>query len=490
MLGVIDNMDSFAYVQQTFPRSISLLAELADSRGCMIYKGDSSQSNVDIYLPAIPGSPERITNILSVCGAQWDNFILDKIQDLCKYNAAIISQRTFWALAKLLQPYVYDDQSIGDLCNDIYEHLTATIRKLHDRHQASHELVDLYIRAFCTQCSETWQDLKRRVSTSKVQEIIWKFTVSTDPTKPPADGFYRYVHTTVITLRSDLGILLKGLRGILNELERAKASRGKKKESVLRNTSRVEDVQSKFKEIKTRWPNQVNVTANDRRKSRGRKSGRRRVEVGKDGQPLGLGLLSGCVVDLLLARHTNHTRDCMTDFVAYKFDLKRLASHCNCYGESVQIYGHGKLPSGHLFRIMLVSNTSSIFKNLPEFKTMPKSWRYIGGFAASELGHHDVVYLEPIYKQLGLPDGEKHLPDWWEDVFGRGELEASNYALGKEAEAAPSCEESRLRLSQWVRQVGKGRKDILTKEEAKRSRHLETELASFFSDCLPEISIR
>ncbi|KAF2022908.1 hypothetical protein EK21DRAFT_95344 [Setomelanomma holmii] len=467
---------------ETFPKYISLLAELSDCGGCMIEHQDPhDRPDLDIYIPANQQTLKRITNILSESEAQWGNFVLRKIEDLSKYNVAIVPHQIFWALAKIAGKYISEGFTPEEAFQCLLDYLW--IKSNNGDHNIDLELVKNFMLKFCEQCIDTWRECNSEDKIrSQKRRMVWRFTVSVDSTKSPGHSFRRYIEMKCIHLPNKLSKVVDALCSSLDEWEKYRTE-GKcirrSDEGEVWGMTGLHDIQDQFKLIEQAWLNEMGAVT-DNHKTPTRKKAR----GAKGAVPERSTLLHDYLTDLLLQRRPNHTKQCIDNLVELVENKWKDTSRAEparlgpCYSTSIKICSGGKLRTGQSFRILLVSADSSndVLGMLPEFATMPGTSRFIGGFlSTSNVGYVEVEMHQNLYANQG--QGQEMLPEWWESYFKTGEEHNLAYVRGESAKPWLSTRSRGAhKLSQWVQKTGKESAGVMTKDQAVYN-YLENDVA-------------
>jgi hypothetical protein len=443
-------------MSQEISKSVSLLAELAGSGGCMIEHKDSpGRSGLDIYIPADQETLERITHALSQSEAQWDNFLLSKIHGLGEHSMAIVPYQHLWAVAKVADEYISYDDDDPFYPFQAFESISIYLSAMFDSTKCKTDpsLASDFIHKFCTECCETYHQWKKtKKMTSEQERTVWRFTVSIDPTKEQREiGFNRYIKTANIKLPSTLDDLLDTLCTYLDECEEYRGKRARKSRSGKCETREV-TVREQFDSISKNWLEKVE-SARNHRKTTARKS-RCRKKVDERSPRL----LHDYLTDLLQQRRPNHSRECINSLLeqvenGFKdsscVELARLSP---CYSAKIRICAKGKLPIGQSFRILLVSTASNdVLDMLPDFATISDTSKFMGGFLYnSSVGSVvEVDKYQKLYKSLH--SGRSTLPKWWSSFFKSGESRNLAYIEGKLKTTSSESPHHSNKLSEWVR---------------------------------------
>ena len=144
-------------LQSHFLKPISMLAELADCGGCMIEANDvGGHPTLHIYIPSNPEVLTSVVNVLSHCNVEWDNLLVNKINDFDKYGVATIPHSVCRAIAAALSKYVQPEFSIDDAINHLFAHLLATFTHQVEGISLSERMVEQFIKCFCQRCKDSY----------------------------------------------------------------------------------------------------------------------------------------------------------------------------------------------------------------------------------------------------------------------------------------------------------------------------------------------
>jgi hypothetical protein len=427
---------------------------------------------LDIYIPDNEDTLASITNILTESEALWDNFVLDKLQDLGKYRMAIVPYQNLWALAKLADQYVSNESSPRDVFERMEKHLWETIDL--ENCTIDLNLAERFIHYFCSECCETWHEYKQE--TKKEKTVVWIFTISVDSKEPQKYGFQPYIKTKYKKLPFELKSIVKALCDSLDEREVYEEARARNLRDEKDNAWEVNDLRSirkKFNGVRKTLLKDLELTEN----------------AGSQ-QESASSLLHDYLADILIQQRPNHTKECIKKFVYQVRKRPRdtrgeiLATPNPCYSKSIKICLGGMLCTKQSFRILLVSTaSSSVLEMLPRFSSGTS--RFIGGFLSTSIvGSTKVDRHQEFYKSL-LPQARAQvsLPKWWKSYFEDGEEHDLAYVKGKSAKpllANHTRVANARSLSQWVQKTGKGSASVLTRQQA-ISAYFDNDLAILFA---------
>ena len=486
-------------VLEDFPKPLSLLAELADCGGCIIDSCPAGDQVIRIYVPSQWEALVSIVNTLNRGNVRWDNYLVDKVEDLLEVGAAIIPEQVCLDIATAIHNYIKAGTQLKKVISLLHHHLFDRMTLHGSYSKSNRRMISDFVKLFCQQCEDCYrmcahiwagpgQGTNRRQLYESRRLIVFKrCTTSTAPSAvSPRVAMSALVMKDPVAVQAteDIPKLLTGfLRQFGSTYATGSSSLEMKRQKIL---------QAGLQQLCRAWNKIVLLhDAQDSRELQDLWAGYQ----SKNGLPP---LLCEYLSELVLLHHAGLPRRGVVKYVRSvlneqrTLDVTELTQAIAISDKNILATLDGRLPEREKsFQILVVDGTDRrMLRRIPQLRNFGSAAGFVSGFLEYfDSSTRSYRATRQIYEDLAA---QKDLPRWWDSYFKAGESTSLIHLRLKEGNPVAACQDVEHyggNLSAWVCKKEIGNNRTLTSKQFEEFYSWSNELDIIFNNSVQRSSL-